>query len=312
MEKLNNIVPIIVHYDFNNRNFEIKNYLIELDKLFNKVILVENNPSDSLRLLCDKISSVSYIHNANRAGLAGAYNSAIDYVKDFLFGTEYILFLDDDTNIFDLNLNDYVEKLISIQKKTGAAAIAGRYQDVNSGTLCNFLRLDRWRCERVVDRGLVEKVTFIINSMSIWQLKDLLLLGKFNEELMIDHIDSEMCLRAYERGLVINADYSLIFNHQIGKRLKYSIFGMNLNSGNHAVGRRYMIGRATAYLFRSRFQSWPAVSLLMAQRAIYEILGIIVVEKNKFQKVLAFAKGFYCGFIKHYKSIKNYEAKNNS
>ncbi len=310
MQKLNNIVPIIVHYDLNDRNFEIKNYLNELDKIFNKVILVENNSIDSLKLLCDKISSVIYIHNANRAGLAGAYNSAIDYVKDFLFGIEYILFLDDDTNIFDLNLNDYVEKLISIQKRTGAAAIAGRYQDVNSGTRCNFLRLDRWRCERVADKGLVEQVTFIINSMSIWQFRDLLLLGKFNEELMVDHIDSEMCLRAYENGLVIKADYSIIFNHQIGKRLKYSIFGMNFNSGNHSVSRRYMIGRATSYLLRSRFQSWPAVSLLMMQRTIYEILGILVVEKNKFKKIMAFIRGFYYGCTKHYKVIKYYDFKN--
>ncbi len=305
MQKLSNVIPILVLFNSIDRIVNIRENLKKLSTSFNQIVVVDNDLTGELEFYYQNISGVLYIHNANRGGLAGAYNTAIKYIENNEFDVEYLIFLDDDTKLNDINFDEYLKRLIYIQRQNGAVAVTGRYRDVNSETYCNFVKLNTWFHKKVISYGQPVQVTFIINSMSLWSYKDIINLGRFNEELMVDHVDSEMCLRASEMGYKILVDYSLVFNHEIGKRIKYNLFGYKLNSGNHGIMRRFLIGRGTAYMLRSRFLSWPAVSLFMAERVVYEILGIIISEQNKSLKLKALIKGFFCGITIDYNKIKD-------
>jgi GT2 family glycosyltransferase len=45
----------------------------------------------------------------------------------------------------------------------------------------------------------MREVAFVINSMAIWRFEALAQIGRFNELLAIDHIDTDYCLRARHR-----------------------------------------------------------------------------------------------------------------
>ena len=87
-----------------------------------------------------------------------------------------------------------------------------------------------------------------------------------------------------------------IFKHCIGNRKKYSVFGKQLQSGGHNSERRFTIAKNTIILAK-RYSDIPGVKQLFLFRILYEIFGIILVEDQKYSKVLAIIRGCYVGFV---------------
>lgn len=302
--RFSKICPILVVYGQRDNKDYFSKKVAELTKIFVNVIIVDNNTghSSNAQLLG---SSVHIIHNKNVGGLAGAYNKAISHIKNELSDVSKVLFLDDDTCIYALELKRYVNRLIEIQESQCYAAVSGRYWDINSQSEARYLYCETWSYSRIKKSTGVVDVTFLINSMAIWDLRCLQALGAFNEELGVDHIDSEMCIRAAEAGMRICADLGLRFEHSIGKRRSYGLLGLKFNSGNHSPDRRFLIGRATGYLLRSRGFSWPSVGFLMLQRLVYETVGILLAESNRRLKIIMLLSGIWSGIFKDYKSIRS-------
>ena len=131
----------------------------------------------------------------------------------------------------------------------------------------------------------MRKVSFLINSMSIWNVAALRRLGPYNEDSAVDHVDTEYCVRARQLGLdlFVNGDHE--FAHSIGQRRAYRFMGKTLQAGGHSPLRRVMIGRNTAWLARQHALRWPAFAVLCLLRLAYEAIGIVMVEDGKGRKL---------------------------
>ncbi|WP_088281696.1 hypothetical protein [Ideonella sp. A 288] len=242
--------------------------------------------------------SLVHLHNANRGGLAGAYNRALDGLAMHSSPLTHVVFLDEDSDASGLGrlLADTVVA-DALQSPT-TAAVAPAYVDRATGLRGKYIELQRWRLNYLprVFQGL-RPVAFVINSMSVWRLHALQRIGAFNEGLAIDHVDTEYCLRARQAGLQVHVDGSHQFLHSIGDRRRFTFLGREMQAGGHSAARRYLIGRNTAWLGRRWLWREPAFAFLCLTRLGYEAVGIGLAEDDRLPKLWALLRGGVVGLL---------------
>ena len=134
-------------------------------------------------------------------------------------------------------------------------------------------------------------------SLSVWRIDALHRIGRFNEGLAIDHVDTEYCLRARACNLSVWVHGGYTFAHAIGHRRKFKVFGRVMQAGGHDPDRRRTIGRNTAWLARTWMWREPAFAMLCLSRLAYEAVGIVMAEDRKPAKLWALTRGAVSGFL---------------
>lgn len=238
------------------------------------------------------------LHTRNLGGLAGAYNQALVRLKEQHPNITHVVFLDEDTDCSGLGAflmsPDVAKRLLAMD----TAAVAPAYRDRATGMRGKYISLQRWRLHYLprVFEGL-QPVAFVINSMSVWPMAALQLIGPFNEGLAVDHVDTDHCMRARQRGLAVYVDGSHEFVHAIGQRRRFVFLGRAMQAGGHNPQRRYLIGRNTMWLAKHHGWREPAFALLCLSRLGYETLGILLAETERRNKLWALLRGATMGLF---------------
>src|SRR5512139_449368 len=163
------IVAIVVAYAAERDSLAIVD---QVGPFVDRVILVDNTPrGHPLVGQRATAANITMIANANRGGLAGAYNTAIARVAADHPTATHVLFLDDDTDTGAVEpfLTSAVVQALAIA--VDVAAVAPTYVDRATGIRLAPIQLSRYRW-RVLPRDLAQPVdvTFLINSMSLWRV----------------------------------------------------------------------------------------------------------------------------------------------
>lgn len=292
---------VLVSY---RRQHEVPAMLGELCALLPAVLLVDNGeqPDGDLQAQAQALGA-HYLHNANRGGLAGAYNLALQHLQQLpqpshTAAPQHLLFLDEDSDTRALRAFLLDEQTQQQLAQPQTAALSPAYRDRATGLRGRYMWLQRWRLgffPREFE-GLRE-VAFVINSMSVWRLAALQRIGAFNEGLAVDHVDTEYCLRARAAGLQVLVHGSHEFDHAIGQRRRYRFLGMEVQSGGHGPQRRQMIGRNTMHLATRWCWREPAFAALCLMRLSYEAIGIVLAEDRAWPKLWALASGAAHGLL---------------
>lgn len=263
-----------------------------------QVVLVDNHPEGlpaAQALPAD--ARLQLLRNGNRGGLAGAYNTALSWLEQARPDIEHLVFVDEDSEVDGLARFLADPQTEALLHDPGTAAIAPAYCDRATGLRGKHLQfLSRWRL-RYLPRDLsqVVPVAFIINSMSVWRLPALRQLGRYDEGLAVDHVDTEYCLRAHRARLKVYLHGAHCFGHRIGERRAYRLLGVQLQAGGHAPTRRYLIARNTVWLARRSLWREPGFSLLCVLRLGYEAVGIVMAEPQRGAKLAALLRGAWVG-----------------
>lgn len=183
-------------------------------------------------------------------------------------------------------------------KKVGI--VAPNYKDVNTGEMSPFVQKCGLGFKRVKCSGDYIEVLTVITSGSLMKTSVFKEVGFFKEELFIDYVDNEMCLRLLENGFKIYVITEAIMYHRLGKRRIYKLGPLKFIPTNHSVLRKYYIERNRIYTYKKyalKQFSWFLFDILAC---IYDIFKVIMFENQKFQKIKFMLKGFYHGFIGKY------------
>lgn len=237
-------------------------------------------------------AGVTVLATHNRGGLAGAYNRALDLLAARSAELTHVVFLDEDSDAGTL------PQLLSDPEvgrrlcEPGTAVVAPAYVDRATGLRGRYIELHRWKLHYLprLFQGM-RRVAFVINSMSVWRLDALRRIGPFDEALAIDHVDTDMCLRARRAGLSVWVAGSHEFAHSIGQRRRFTVLGRQMQAGGHPPQRRYLIGRNTVWLGRRHLWREPAFAFLCLTRLGYEAVGIVLAEDQRWAKLWALARG---------------------
>jgi rhamnosyltransferase len=126
---------------------------------------------------------------------------------------------------------------------------------------------------------------FLITSGCLIPLAAFEAVGPFDQELFVDFVDMEWCLRARAAGYMTFGVCSAVMPHEIGTATKASAFGMTV-LGHNPV-RRYFFARNTIRLLRL-----PHLAVGWKARLLISLLGRLL--------LLPIAVRFNTGWTKHW------------
>ena len=264
-------------------------------------VVVVDNSADGHPALAEwrNAPRVTILHNRNRGGLAGAYNEAIRWLTvDRTEPTTHVVFVDEDSDAAVLRSFLTDPDVQAMLNDASTAAVAPAHRDRATGLRARHMVLRRWGWRYLVReiRGM-QRVAFVINSMSVWRMDALRSIGAYNEWLGVDHVDTEYSLRARRRGLAVYMHGDFEFAQSVGRRHAYRLGGRVLQSGGHTIQRRYGIARSLCVLSRTWLLREPAFAALCLARLGYEAVGIMLAERQRLSKLGALVCGGLAGLF---------------
>lgn len=268
------IAGVVVLYRPDNAVYKnIQSYLQDIDKLY----IVDNSEIQNLELVqqINGLSNVVYIWNGDNEGIAKALNvGAKNAIND---GFDFLLTMDQDSQA---NAG-MVLSLIAAGENIGFAKI---------GVLAPMHQIGVEH-----ERPKVDGYYSVLSAWTSGSLVNLAIfkqVGPFREDLFIDFVDHEFCLRIKANGYDVYKVTAAILNHAIGKNLRQiRVLGIPLLVTNHSSLRRYYITRNRFFvtrLFRNRFFGF------YLKDKIYffsELFTILYLEKNKREKLRMICRG---------------------
>lgn len=278
------VYSVIVSY------YPIVSNLIHLSKILldsgASVIIVDNSKNNELNE-CKELENCNIIFLGKNTGIAHAQNIGIrEAIKG---GAEVIVFFDHDSKIG----YNFLPLLLVDVKKEVPGIVAPVYFDEIKGYEFPSMRLNRFGMLVKVykeNKTVPYNVDVVISSGIAATVSTFNIAGLMDEDLFIDFVDTEWCLRCRKKGIPIQIIPSVIMEHTIGGRSKK--IG-NLTIFVHSPIRCYYQIRNCFLLFKKKH-----IPFLLALKEFLSVginrLILLFVVKNKLQYLK-----YYCLAISH-------------
>jgi rhamnosyltransferase len=183
------------------------------------------------------LGNVRYFHDRQNQGIAMRLNQAAALAIQE--GFEWLLTMDQDSFFPDNTFGKYLDCIETYHNKSVVGSFGIQYLDKNvDPNICSYL-----------------EVQHLITSGSVINLDNFQKIGVFDEELFIDKVDHEYCLRTLLKGFKNICCRNVYLQHSLGK----TTYGRSLKTFKlsprtvHSPARMYYIIRNYFHL-RSKFK----------------------------------------------------------
>lgn len=297
-----NLLPalIVTHnppFDFEQR---LEHFFLE----FNHVIIVDNGSHSSTQQKLNahassKRKNLHLIFNSTNLGMATALNQGFNLA--IKMKCEWIVTFDQDS----IPVQGMVDAMcqardiyLNNDKKT--AIIASAIKDSDAGITAKYLRprhnifFERKHC---TDQKILDNISIAITSGSMHNLRVYEQVGPFRDDFFIDYIDTEYCLRVKRLGFNIIAACNAHLQHKLGnqKKIKFGLWEMQPTF--HSPIRWYYINRNRVFMIRQYGLYLPYWLLYELLKFSYSILKMLLLEDQKWKKILALIFGNLDGLL---------------
>ncbi len=279
-----NIAAVVILYYppeivYNN----IQSYLEEIERLY----IFDNSPNivDKNIELLKRNEKVRYITQNKNVGIGVAINIAARKATDE--GFNYLLTMDQDSCIS----TDMINKMMSVAKQYLEAGIITPLHIVENDV-------------QIIPSQEYEVVPSAMTSGNILNLKIFNKIGGLNEDLFIDYIDHEYCLRLQQNGFSIIRVNTALLYHKVGSLEEKSFFWKKIHPTGHSPIRLYYQTRNLLYLNKIYRKQYPQFIKSQLSSFIRRILKIIFFEKYRIRKLLMVYKGFKAFLKKDFSSLE--------
>ena len=259
----------VIWYNPDNENINnIKTYINYVEKIYIIDNSMKNNMKLSSSLNNDKIE---YVYNNKNLGIAKALNLACE--KAINDGFEWILTMDQDSSFDSDGIKKYFETFDNMEK-----------ENIGIFSPRHILKNDTKEFDESSD---FLEVDHVMTSGNLLNLKIWEEIGRFDENLFIDEVDSEICFRIIENGYKVIQLNKIRMFHELGNLEKKNFFTRKISVLNHNHIRKYYIMRNKFYMLK-KYKKYRL-------RYIYYILNdffkVIFYEKDKLRKLKYMFKG---------------------
>lgn len=284
------ICSIIVTYQIQPKKF--KNCLKLHQENFTQIIVVNNSPEIDLSSL--QTNQIILINNPNNIGLAAALNVGIKEAKKKCF--QMVALFDQDTILQENFIQQMLKYINNFQAKKKLVAVYSPvyYNQVTKET-SRHISFKPFRLVRsLVDNDNYASPYYVITSGSFIPIDVLDEVGPMREELFIDFVDIEWCLRARKKNYHIVAINKVVINHHLGD---YAISFMRHRYPIHSPLRMYYYFRNATYLYHLEGIDWNW-RFVDFSRNLFRLLFYLVLVKDRLTYFRYIMKGKYHGIIK--------------
>ena len=226
-------------------------------------------------------SSVSVLTNGNRGGIAGAFNIGIKKLIEC--GCTGFFTFDQDSDI-PHNFFSSMEEFVFLKNANIACP---NFYDINSKTQATFIKLHKFHYQT----GKFDRTAFAISSGMYISKTAYEVIGEFNCDYFIDHVDTDFCLRALSFDIPIHVNHDICLAHQIGCRTLHRVLGVTLKPNHHNSTRKYFIARNGTHLsFKYGFK-YPSYFFMNVLRLGHEAGCTLLYEDKKLEKINSLLRG---------------------
>ncbi len=268
------IAGVVVLYHPGEELLEnIASYAGQLDVLF----AIDNSEGDTPIPALNLRESGNVIHVANgrNLGVAAALNRGARLALEH--GCDYLLTMDQDSSAAP----GMVAELLACLDGPAASPIGivapclvtKPGQEQSSVTCC-------------------EEVPVAMTSGNLLNLAAFRSVGPFMEELFVDFVDIEYCLRLRKKGFRIVRANRALLRHSVGRLLKFRLFSRDLYLTSHSPLRKYYKTRNRFFVADIYRDSFPAFCRADRARFLLELVRLLFFEDGKKEKLAMIRKGY--------------------
>lgn len=259
------IAAVVVLYNPRiNIIHNIKSYISQVDKVF----AVDNSDirDESLLEEFSELNRVEYIFNNSNIGIAAALN--IGARKAINEGYEYLLTMDQDSRA-DPQMVDNLVLVMKSFTQIGLVSPEYLHPDV----------------QRTIDVKYTKEILYTMSSGNLLNLDAFQKIDGFLEELFIDHVDHEYCLRLNKNGFKVFKTSNAIVYHRVGNAKEKKFFLFTFCPSNHSPLRLYYRTRNRLYVNHIYRKTFPEYVKEDIRHFIREIIEIVIYEKDLWNKL---------------------------
>lgn len=289
---------IVTHFPEPDIAERLARVLSQVDHL----ILVDNGSDAAqvaeLKRFADRNLQVTLVANASNLGIASALNQAAELAQRT--GSNWLLTLDQDS----LPAPDMVERLAAPLRggehnwplgivapdvvDLGITDHPRGWVDVRPRLGVGFSR--SYCCE-----GRAFDVLHTITSGCLTNLRAWQAIGGFDEELFIDYVDTDYCLRLVAAGYRIRILCDARLYHRVGAKEIRRVGPVRLVPTHHSPLRRYYLCRNRLRMLRRHLREYPHWGAYELLSTLHVTLCILLVERQGLAKLKACLLGTWDG-----------------
>lgn len=220
-----------------------------------RCIVVDNTHagagSSNLRQILD--ARIGYMPNARNLGIATALNQGLERL--IAEGCKYALLFDQDSEPTAELVRELVRVTDDCVGRREAIAVVGpAYEDARLRGVAPFVRFGYFKLKRITPKGNMPiDVDFLITSGSCINLACWNDVGRMDDSLFIDFVDTEWCIRARSRGYRVIGVPWVRMCHELGDE-PIRPFGRSYPM--HSPVRHYYLFRNAVALLKRRYVPW--------------------------------------------------------
>ena len=247
------------------------------------LVVVDNRSSDYelavLRELAQRYS-FTLLENSDNLGIGTALNRGIRWAAAH-GGFRYVVLFDQDSEVGKGFVDALVSCLQQHPSSDKVAVAAPRIYNRNTGLT---------DCPRETGKGLFHVAQ---TSGSLMPLQVFNSEGWFKEELFIDYVDYEYCLRVVTAGWFVLYCDDVVLSHSPGNSHRHTFLGLHFGTSmNYSPLRHYYSTRNGTWVIR---QYWRAHPIWCARQAFGILKGkvkVLIFERDRLRKLSLSLRGF--------------------
>ncbi len=214
---------------------------------------------------------MEYVYNGENLGIAAALN--VGAKRAAVKGFQYLLTVDQDSEVPP----DTAKNLLECFFLDSNVAIVSP---------------EHYPQKTKNDLKPCEEVYTVWTSGNLVDLNKLNKAGGYREDLFIDYVDHEICLRLNSLGYKIYKCHKSVLKHNLGKIEEKKFFNRKVYTTNHSPIRLYYRSRNRFYVHKIYKNLFPEFIKKDSKDFWKSFLKVVLFEKYKLKKIRYFILGY--------------------
>lgn len=237
------------------------------------VLLYDNSevPDEAVRNLVNQYENIVYFSNKKNDGISYALNKMADAA--IKTGWEKIIFFDQDSVLSTADLVLYMDNIIS----SDCADVAMFSPNI----ICDYVN----REASYRQAQAIKECEWVITSGSCLNLSVYKQIGRFDQNLFIDLVDTDFCIRSRLKGYRLLQFSRPVMRHSLGDVGSFC----GISYYRHSPLRVYYQVRNKIYLFRKHRQASFTRLIFSLFKVVFKI---ILLEERKFFRLKMIFRAF--------------------
>jgi len=264
------------------------------------VIIVDNGSDEATLDVLRKLESgngvfTELVLNGANLGVAAALNQGVK--RAIALGFPWVLTMDHDSVANPDMVRNLVRCWTEHPERDLVKIVAARYFDMIADIVPRFpMYKGFWPKFRSFtgQETLVETMD-IITSGNLVRTDVFREVGYFNEDLFIDAVDIEFCMRLANAGYKVVVSGDAFLKHRLGNAATGTLMGRGIITLNHPPLRRYYIARNRVYTIKKFSKMFPSFGLFFIRELLLDLLRVTLMEDKKMEKLSMMLRGIRDG-----------------